>query len=61
MRLSPRHIRSLLVALIYLAPSLVIFIAFVFVPLGRTIELSLFNTRVTGVPTSTLAADRAAP
>lgn len=41
----------------YLAPSLVIFIAFVFVPLGRTIELSLFNTRVTGVPTTFAGLD----
>lgn len=57
MRLSSRDIRSLLVALMYLAPSLVIFIAFVFVPLGRTIELSLFNTRVTGVPTTFAGLD----
>ncbi|HEU5287336.1 MAG TPA: sugar ABC transporter permease [Candidatus Limnocylindria bacterium] len=57
MRLSSRNIRSLLVALMYLAPSLVIFIAFVFVPLGRTIELSLFNTRVTGVPTTFAGLD----
>lgn len=57
MRLPSRNIRPLLVALAYLAPSLVIFIAFVFVPLGRTIELSLFNTRVTGVPTTFAGLD----
>ncbi len=57
MRLSTRETRSLLVALAYLSPSLLLFVAFVFVPLGRTIYLSLFNTRVTGVPTTFAGID----
>ena len=52
MRLSGRSARSLAVGLAYLSPSLVLFAAFVFIPLGRTIFLSLFHTRATGVITS---------
>lgn len=51
-RLTSRDIRSLLVALAYLSPSLILFLAFIFVPLGRTVYLSFFNTRTTGVPTT---------
>lgn len=49
--------RPLFVALAYLAPSLVLFTAFIFVPLGRTIYLSFFNTRTTGVPTTFAGLD----
>ncbi len=52
MRLTSRDTRSLLVALAYLSPSLILFATFVFVPLGRTVYLSFFNTRTTGVPTT---------
>jgi sn-glycerol 3-phosphate transport system permease protein len=52
MRWKARDLRSLAVGLAYLAPSLVLFIVFVFIPLGRTFYLSLFNTRVTGVVTT---------
>jgi sn-glycerol 3-phosphate transport system permease protein len=52
MRWKGRDLRSLAVGLAYLAPSLVLFIVFVFIPLGRTFYLSLFNTRVTGVVTT---------
>jgi sn-glycerol 3-phosphate transport system permease protein len=48
MRWTPRDVRSFAVGLGYLAPSLVLFAVFVFIPLGRTFYLSLFNTRVTG-------------
>jgi sn-glycerol 3-phosphate transport system permease protein len=47
-----RDVRSLAVALAYLAPSLFLFAVFVFIPLGRTFYLSLFNTRSTGVVTT---------
>lgn len=57
MRLSSRDIRSLLVGLAYLAPSLVLFAVFVFYPLARTALLSLYNTRVTGVPTTFAGLD----
>ncbi len=43
-----RERRSLGTAMLYLAPSLLLFTAFVFVPLGRTIYLSLFFTTPTG-------------
>jgi ABC-type sugar transport system permease subunit len=49
--------RAFGVGLLYLAPSLVLFAAFVFIPLGRTIYLSLFNTRSTGVPTTFAGLD----
>lgn len=52
-----REVRSLGIGLAYLAPSLLLFTAFVFVPLGRTIVLSLFNTRSTGVETSFAGLD----
>lgn len=53
-----RDLRALLVALAYLAPSLILFITFVFVPLGRTVYLSFFNTRSTGVPTTFAGVDQ---
>ena len=49
MRWSARDVRSLAVGLAYLAPALVIFVVFVFIPLGRTFYLSFYNTRSTGV------------
>src|SRR5213594_1679809 len=49
MRWSARDIRSLAVGLAYLAPALLIFVVFVFIPLGRTFYLSFYNTRSTGV------------
>lgn len=52
-----RQGRPLLIALAYLAPSLIIFIAFIFVPLGRTFFLSLYNTRTTGVPSTFAGLD----
>ncbi|TMG57212.1 MAG: ABC transporter permease subunit [Chloroflexi bacterium] len=48
MRWTARDLRSFAIGLAYLAPSLVLFAVFVFIPLGRTFYLSLFNTRVTG-------------
>jgi len=52
-----RDARSFGVGAGYLAPSLFLFTVFVFVPLGRTIYLSLFNTRSTGEPTSFAGVD----
>ena len=52
MRWTARDIRSLGEGLVYLAPSLVLFAVFVFIPIGRTFYLSLFNTRVTGQATT---------
>lgn len=56
--MTARGLRSLGVALLYLAPSLVLFAVFVFIPLGRTIYLSFFNTRSTGVPTTFAGLDQ---
>ena len=47
-----RDTRSFATGLAYLAPSLVLFAAFVFVPLAQSIYLSFFNTRATGVITT---------
>src|SRR2546423_3445673 len=52
MRWTARDGRSLAVALAYLAPSFLLFAAFVFVPLGRTIYLSFFYTRQNGAISS---------
>src|ERR671934_1043039 len=52
MRWTARDLRSLAVGLAYLAPSLLLFAVFVFIPLGRTFFLSLYNTRSTGVVTT---------
>ena len=48
MRWTARDARSLAVALLYLGPSCIIFAAFVFIPLVRTIYLSFFFTRQSG-------------
>ncbi|MBI2755492.1 MAG: sugar ABC transporter permease [Chloroflexi bacterium] len=47
-----RDLRSLGEALLYLGPSLVLFSAFVFVPLARTLYLSFFYTNPIGNPTT---------
>jgi ABC-type sugar transport system permease subunit len=52
-----RDARSFGVGVAYLGPSLFLFLVFVFIPLGRTIFLSLFNTRSSGVPTSFAGLD----
>jgi len=56
-RWTSRDVRSLMVGLAYLLPSLVLFAAFVFIPLGRTAYLSLFNTRSTGAITTFAGLD----
>ncbi len=48
MRWTARDARGLGVGLLYLLPSLVLFAAFVFIPLGRTIYLSFFYTKQSG-------------
>ena len=48
MRWTARDGRALGVGLAYLAPSFLLFVAFVFIPLGRTIYLSFFYTRQSG-------------
>jgi ABC-type sugar transport system permease subunit len=53
-----REARALGEALLYLAPSLVIFIAFVFVPLGRGVYLSLYYTNPIGNPTTFAGLDQ---
>lgn len=45
-----REIRRFLEALLYLSPALIIFIIFVFVPLARSVRLSLFLTDPIGRP-----------
>ena len=50
-------VRSFGVGLAYLAPSLLLFAAFVFIPLGQTIYLSFFNTRATGAITTFAGLD----
>lgn len=52
-----RDRRAFGVGVAYLAPSLVLFLLFVFIPLGRTIYLSFFNTRSTGVPSTFAGID----
>src|SRR5438309_1325319 len=52
MRWTARDLRSLAVGLAYLAPALLIFVVFVFIPLGRTFYLSFYSTRSTGLVTS---------
>jgi sn-glycerol 3-phosphate transport system permease protein len=47
-----REARALGEALLYLAPSLAIFVVFVFVPLARGVYLSLFYTNPIGNPTT---------
>ncbi len=45
-----RAVRDLGEGLLYLAPSLFLFAVFVFIPLGRTVYLSLFYTSPIGAP-----------
>jgi ABC-type sugar transport system permease subunit len=52
-----RELRSLGIGLAYLAPSLLLFAAFVFIPLAQTIYLSFFNTRATGAVTTFAGLD----
>ena len=57
-RFTSRDARELGIGLAYLAPSLFLFIAFVFYPLARTLILSFYNTRTTGVPTTFAGLDQ---
>ena len=57
MRWQRNDVRSLGVGLAYLAPSLLLFAAFVFIPLAQTIYLSFFNTRATGAITTFAGLD----
>jgi sn-glycerol 3-phosphate transport system permease protein len=52
-----RDARSFATGLAYLAPSLVLFAAFVFIPLAQSIYLSFFNTRATGAITTFAGLD----
>ncbi len=45
-----RETRKVLTALLYLLPSLILFLTFIFIPLVRSIELSLFLTDPLGRP-----------
>ena len=53
-----REARALGEALLFLAPSLVIFVAFVFVPLARGVYLSLYYTNPIGNPTTFAGLDQ---
>jgi sn-glycerol 3-phosphate transport system permease protein len=57
MRWKARDLRSLAAGLAYLAPSLILFAAFVFIPLAQSIYLSFFNTRATGAITTFAGLD----
>jgi len=52
-----RDIKAFGIGLAYLAPSLILFAAFVFIPLAQSIFLSFFNTRATGVATTFAGLD----
>jgi ABC-type sugar transport system permease subunit len=52
-----RDVRSFGIGLSYLAPSLILFAAFVFIPLAQSIYLSFFNTRATGAITTFAGLD----
>jgi ABC-type sugar transport system permease subunit len=56
-RWTSRDIRSLGIGLAYLAPSLILFASFVFIPLAQTVYLSFFNTRATGAITTFAGLD----
>lgn len=45
-----RGMKKFLTAMLYLAPSLILFLTFVFIPLVRSIELSLYLTDMIGRP-----------
>jgi sn-glycerol 3-phosphate transport system permease protein len=53
-----KQARALGEALLYLAPSLVLFSVFVFVPLGRGVYVSLFHTNPIGNPTTFAGLDQ---
>ena len=57
LRWSGRDRKSLAVGVAYLAPSLILFAAFVFIPLAQSIYLSFFNTRATGAITTFAGLD----
>jgi sn-glycerol 3-phosphate transport system permease protein len=57
LRSTARDLRSLATGLAYLAPSLILFAAFVFIPLAQSIYLSFFNTRATGAMTTFAGLD----
>ena len=52
-----KQARSLGVGVAYLLPSLLLFAAFVFIPLAQSIYLSFFNTRATGAITTFAGLD----
>ena len=52
-----RDVRAFGIGLAYLGPSLILFAAFVFIPLAQSIFLSFFNTRATGVATTFAGLD----
>jgi ABC-type sugar transport system permease subunit len=55
---SARDLRELGEALLYLAPSLILFAVFVFIPLVRSFYLSLFYTNPIGNPTTFAGLDQ---
>ncbi len=57
-QLRGRDLRELGEALLYLAPSLVLFVVFVFVPMARSFYLSLFYTNPVGNPTTFAGLDQ---
>ena len=57
-RWTRRDLRELGIALLFLAPSLVLFVAFIFLPLARTLYLSLFYTNPIGNPINFAGLDQ---
>jgi sn-glycerol 3-phosphate transport system permease protein len=57
MRWTSRDTRAFGTGLAYLAPSLLLFAAFVFIPLAQSVWLSFHNTRATGVITTFAGLD----
>ncbi len=51
-RRASRDVRDFAEALLYLAPSLILFLAFTFVPMARSFLLSLYYTNPVGTPTT---------
>jgi sn-glycerol 3-phosphate transport system permease protein len=58
MRWTARDARGFGIGLAYLLPSFVLFAAFVFIPLARTIYLSFFYTRQNGAPSEFAGFDQ---
>jgi ABC-type sugar transport system permease subunit len=56
--LSGRELKEIGEALLYLAPSLILFSSFTFIPLVRSFVLSLFNTNPIGNPTTFAGLDQ---